>query len=91
AESRLRRQVDMAQSLYTQLRLQQEQAATQAVRNTPALSVIDPPLLPAQPSKPKRRLVVLGGLVTGLSIGLLRLMSEKTKATKPLFSTSAAA
>src|SRR5690242_3387428 len=42
-ESRLRRAVDMAQQVYVQLRLQEEQAAVQEVRNTPAISVIDPP------------------------------------------------
>ncbi len=90
-ESRLRRQVDMAQTIYTQLRLQQEQAATQAVRNTPTLTVIDPPLLPVRPSKPKRRLVVLAGIVAGLAIGLLRQMNQEPETGKPRLASSVAA
>jgi uncharacterized protein involved in exopolysaccharide biosynthesis len=72
-ESRLRRAVDMAQQVYVQLRLQEEQAAVQAVRNTPAISVIDPPLVPVERSWPKRRAAVLAGLGIGLALGLVRL------------------
>ena len=71
-ESRLRRAVDMAQQVYVQLRLQEEQAAVQAVRNTPAISVIDPPLRPVKRSRPNRRLAVLMGLFIGLAAGMLR-------------------
>ena len=73
-ESRLRRTVDMAQQVYVQLRLQEEQAAIQAVRNTPAISVIDPPLVPVKRSWPNRRLSVVAGIATGLALALLRLM-----------------
>jgi uncharacterized protein involved in exopolysaccharide biosynthesis len=71
-ETRLRRVADMAQQLYIQLRLQQEQAAVQAVRNTPAISVVDPPILPAKKSWPKRRAGVMAGLVVGLALGFAR-------------------
>jgi uncharacterized protein involved in exopolysaccharide biosynthesis len=71
-EARLRRAVEMAQQVYVQLRLQQEQAAVQEVRNTPTLSVVDPPLLPVKRSWPNRRTSVLLGLVLGLALGVLR-------------------
>lgn len=70
--ARLKRNVDMAQQVYVQLRLQNEQAAVQSVRNTPALSVIDPPELPAKRSWPKRRLGVLLGAIIGCGLGLAR-------------------
>jgi uncharacterized protein involved in exopolysaccharide biosynthesis len=67
-EGQLKRQVDMAQQVYVQLRLQEEQAAVQEVRNTPAISVIDPPLVPVKRSWPQRRLAVGLGLAIGAAI-----------------------
>jgi uncharacterized protein involved in exopolysaccharide biosynthesis len=75
-ERRLMRNVDMAQQVYTQLRIQQEQAAVQAVRNTPAISVVDPPMLAVKKSKPKRKVAVLLGMFAGLCLGGLRLVWE---------------
>lgn len=72
-EARLRRAVEMAQQVFVQLRLQEEQAAVQELRNTPAISVIDPPLVPVKRSWPKRRLAVLTGLLVGLAVSFARL------------------
>lgn len=72
-ERRLVRNVDMAQQIYTQLRLQQEQAAVQAVRTTPAIGVVDPPLQPVRKSRPKRKIAALLGMFAGLCLGALRL------------------
>jgi uncharacterized protein involved in exopolysaccharide biosynthesis len=69
-EARLKRAVDMAQQVYVQLRLQEEQAAVQEVRNTPAINVIDPPVLPVRRVRPKRRLATLLGLVLGFTAAL---------------------
>lgn len=74
-ESRLRRSVDMAQQVYVQLRLQAEQAAVQEVRNTPAISVVDPPVQPVRRSRPKRRVVVLLGAAIGLLVASLRILA----------------
>ena len=79
-EARLRRAVDMSQQVYVQLRLQEEQAAVQAVRNTPAISVIDPPVTPVKRSRPKRQLAVLLGLMTGILVGF----AEAALQTRPI-------
>jgi len=71
--ARLKRNVDMAQQVYIQLRLQREQASVQAVRNTPALSVIDPPELPVKRSWPNRRIGVLLGAMVGIVLGAARI------------------
>ena len=71
-EAKLKRSVDMAQQVYIQLRLQEEQAAVQEVRTTPAISVIDPPSLPVKRSRPKRSLAVALGLLAGFLIGLVK-------------------
>jgi uncharacterized protein involved in exopolysaccharide biosynthesis len=75
-QARLRRNVDMAQQLYLQLQLQEEQAALQELRNTPTISVIDPPVLPARHSWPNRPLGVVTGLLIGLLVAYLRLSTR---------------
>jgi uncharacterized protein involved in exopolysaccharide biosynthesis len=75
-QARLRRNLDMAQQLFLQLRLQEEQAALQELRNTPAISVIDPPVLPARHSWPNRPLGVVTGLLIGLLVAYLRLSAR---------------
>jgi len=75
-EGRLRRAVEMSQQVYVQLRLQEEQAAVQEVRNTPAISVIDPPLVPVKRSWPNRGLAVGLGLLLGLGVAFARLAVE---------------
>jgi uncharacterized protein involved in exopolysaccharide biosynthesis len=59
-----------------QLRLQEEQAALQELRNTPAISVIDPPVLPARRSWPNRPLGVVMGLLVGLLVAYLRVSAR---------------
>lgn len=73
-ESRLKRSVDVAQQIYVQLRMQAEQAGLQEVRNTPVVSVIDPPSLPVRRSWPNRRLGVVLGLAVGFALALARLL-----------------
>ena len=64
----------MSQTIYTQLRLQQEQAAVQAVRNTPAITVIDPPIEPVKKIRTSRRVIALMGIVAGLCLGAVWLL-----------------
>ena len=72
-EARLKRGVDMAQQVYVQLRLQAEQAAIQEVRNTPAITVVDPPVEPVKRSWPRRTVAVICGAIAGFLIALLRI------------------
>jgi uncharacterized protein involved in exopolysaccharide biosynthesis len=78
-EAQLKRQVEMAQQVYVQLRLQEEQAALQEVRNTPTISVVDPPLVPVKRSWPNRRLAVVAGLLIGLALSLLRIIAAPAR------------
>ncbi len=75
-QARLRRNVDIAQQLFLQLQLQEEQAALQELRNTPTISVIDPPVLPARRSWPNRPLGVVMGLLIGLLVAYVRLTTR---------------
>jgi uncharacterized protein involved in exopolysaccharide biosynthesis len=72
---RLQREVAHRQSIYSSLAQAYEQARLDEVRDTPAISVVEPPELPALP-KPRRIAVraplafILGGLV-GLILAML--------------------
>jgi uncharacterized protein involved in exopolysaccharide biosynthesis len=70
-ELRLRRVVDRVQGVYTQVGTQLEQARIQEVRDTPALSVIDPPVIPSRKSAPKRVLIVLTAMALGALMAVL--------------------
>jgi uncharacterized protein involved in exopolysaccharide biosynthesis len=76
-EARLKRAVEMTQQVYVQLRLQAEQAAIQAVRNTPAISVVDPPMLPVKRSRPRRSFAIAVGFAIGLMVAGTRLVLRR--------------
>jgi capsular exopolysaccharide synthesis family protein len=71
-EARMRRQVDMATTLHTQLRQQYESARLAAVSSIPDISILDEARIPERPSRDDRQRVLLmaafGSL--GLAIGL---------------------
>lgn len=65
-EGRFRRQVDMRQDVYTTLVSQGEQAAINEVKNTPVLTIVSAPIVPALRSWPMRKLLVLLAAFVGL-------------------------
>jgi tyrosine-protein kinase Etk/Wzc len=66
---RLQRQVDLKQTLFVGIAQQAEEAKLREVRDTPVISIIDPPLLPAESdSRGPVVLLLLGGLL-GLLVG----------------------
>ena len=73
---RLRREVERVQSVYAQLGTQLEQARIQEVRDTPALTVLDPPIEPVTKSAPVRRLWALTAALLGAALALLLAMAE---------------
>lgn len=58
-EERLQRKVDMQSEIASTLRREYELARIEEINGTAALTVISPPSLPIEASKPKRRLVVV--------------------------------
>jgi uncharacterized protein involved in exopolysaccharide biosynthesis len=73
---RLRREVDRVQSVYAQLGSQLEQARIQEVRDTPSLTVLDPPIEPVKKSAPIRRLWMLTAAILGGALALLLAMAD---------------
>jgi uncharacterized protein involved in exopolysaccharide biosynthesis len=76
-ETRLRRRLDMTQTRFVDLQRQLDQARVQEVRDTPAITVIDKPYVPARRYRPRRKLVTLEVLVVGMvaAYALSRLIS----------------
>ncbi len=68
-ESRLQREAEMAQTRFSELQRQLDQARIQEVRDTPVLTVLDRPNLPVKPYKPIRWLVVTVVVIVGMGLG----------------------
>ena len=67
---RLFQQQQLAYSVYSQLAGQQETARLKVQEQTPVFTVIEPAQVPAFRSFPPRRMLVFGGLLTGLFLSL---------------------
>lgn len=86
AQDRLAREVAMRQQLYTALAQSYEQAKMDEVRDTPVITIIERPGLPAQPDS--RRLVarivlaLLVGLALGVGIALLQELVSRERDTE---------
>lgn len=76
-DDRLRRSTELRQQLYVTLASSYEQARIEEFRDTPSLTVVDPPRPPYDRAWPRRRVLIgaagLFGLLVGLGIALLRL------------------
>jgi len=68
---RLEREISMRQQVYTTLMQQHEQARIEEVRNTPLITVLDEPNLPADADPRHALFAVLAGVARGLSVAAL--------------------
>jgi uncharacterized protein involved in exopolysaccharide biosynthesis len=68
---RLRRDIDQQQQVYTSLAQAYEQARIDEVRNTPVITILESPDLPARPDPRRALLKGLLGLVAGVLISTL--------------------
>lgn len=68
---RLSRNVEMKQALYTTLAQSYEQASMDAVRDTPVLTMIENPVVPAEPDSRGLAQSVVFGAVGGFILGIL--------------------
>ena len=75
-EQRLQREVALQQAVYTTLAQAFEQAKIEAVRDTPLITMVERPNLPARPDPRgtirKLALAIVLGVVVGVGIGLFR-------------------
>ena len=78
--ARLEQDVRLENAVYLALMQEYESTFLSEGRARLDFSVLDPPSLPDEPTKPKRRAIVLGGLVGGLMTGgFLGLARSKKK------------
>ena len=71
-EDRLRRQVDLARDTYLSLAKSAQEAELRAVRDIPALTMIDGPTIPTRRSKPRRLLIAATAALLAVALGYLR-------------------
>jgi len=70
AGERLQRDVTIRQELFLNIARQLEEARIQEVRDTPVFSIIDSPTIPTRRALPRRRQILLAGVVLGGLIGV---------------------
>jgi len=77
-ESRIKRQVELRQELYTTLSKELESARIDEVNDTPAITVIDPPFAYSRPDGPSILALALIGFLVGTSarVGWLALTAK---------------
>lgn len=68
--ARLQRRVSLLQDTYTSLAQNHEQARLDEVRNTPVITILDQPRLPAEQTAPNHVLNVALGLLLGAALAL---------------------
>src|SRR5439155_27201349 len=91
-DQRLQRSVDLRQQLYVNLSTSYEQARIEEFRDTPSITVVDPPRPPYDKAWPKRRLLVAGAGVLGLMLSLaIALLRESVSTLDPAELTAWAA
>jgi uncharacterized protein involved in exopolysaccharide biosynthesis len=84
-ETGLRRKLDMTQTRFVELQRQLDQARVQEVRDTPAITVLDKPNIPAKRYRPRRRQITMVVTFIGMvaAYALSRLSSLITATVKP--------
>lgn len=78
---RLQRQVNLRQQVYTSLSESLEQARIDEVRNTPVITVVEPPELPARPDPRSLALKGVLGLMLGGMVGVFWAFGREMMAT----------
>ena len=82
---RLEREVSLRHGVLTALAQAYEQARIEEVRNTPVITVLQPPLLPAFPDERRPLLMSLVGVVAGLIVGVTMIaLAEIVRADREL-------
>jgi len=79
---RLRRTVSMRQTVYTSLMQALEEARLREVRDTPVITVIEPPAVPSTPEPLKRLADLELGLILGAFVGVLIIVGEDVVARR---------
>lgn len=77
-QMRLRRNMDIDQELYLQLKKQFEIVKIEEKNDQPVIQLISKPVVPVNPFKPNRKLVMFAALVAGILAGLTLIVGQYT-------------
>ena len=77
-QDRLQRDIQLKQQLVASLAQQYEENRIREVRDTPVITVIEPPILPAIADPRLRGLILTLGLIAGLAIGILVVLARES-------------
>lgn len=78
---RMEAELTIAQTVYTELSRQLEQAKLKVQERTPIFKVLEPPSIPLKRTSPKRILTVLGFAGTGFLLGVLSVLFQRWNIT----------
>lgn len=82
-KQRLQRRVDLRQQVYSTLATSYEQAKVEEVRDTPVITIVDPPEIPATPDPSRLFLKLFLGLMVGATFGIgWALVSEMLRTSR---------
>lgn len=76
-KQRMEAELAIAQTVYTELARQHEQARLKVQERTPVFKVLEPPKIPVLRSSPKRTLMVLVYALAGLATGMLYVLAQR--------------
>jgi len=77
-QDRLQREIQLQQQVVTSLSQQYEENRIREVRDTPVITVIEPPTLPAIPDSRLRGLIIVLGVMAGVGIGVLASLARES-------------
>ncbi len=83
-KQRLEAELTIAQTVYTELSRQFEQAKLNVQERTPVFKVLEPPQVPLKRISPKRTLIVLFSAVAGLGAGILYVLVRQANVVSRL-------
>lgn len=76
-KQRMEAELAIAQTVYTELARQHEQARLKVQERTPVFKVLEPPKIPVLRSSPKRTLMVAVYALAGMVLGMLYLLAQR--------------
>ncbi len=80
---RLKRRIEIENTVYTMLVKEYEKARIDEARDTPTVQVLDTPMVPNQRSRPKRKMLVIVGAVLGAAwASIIALVNASWKANE---------
>ncbi len=68
---RLRQEVNFATEVFSQYQNELKQAEIEVQRASPVITVLDRPVVPLEPERPRRKVIILIGGLFGLAFGLM--------------------